>query len=118
VLVICSDACSLTIISQDGSKIFSGGLDNAGRMFDVSTGQSSQVAQHDAPIKSVKWVDAPSGILATGSWDKTVKVRFYWFNSSLKKTDILDSIGTCVRRIPWLRSHSQSDATAWTPCIL
>lgn len=39
------------------------------------TGQATQVAQHDAPIKVVGWVDAPgTGILATGSWDKTVKV--------------------------------------------
>jgi WD40 repeat protein len=59
---------------QEGNKIFSGGADNAGRMFDVTTGQATQVAQHDAPIKSVRWVDAQSGILATGSWDKTVKV--------------------------------------------
>lgn len=44
-------------------------------MFDVTTGQSTQVAQHDAPIKVVKWVDSPQGgILATGSWDKTIKV--------------------------------------------
>ncbi|KAJ7650729.1 WD40-repeat-containing domain protein, partial [Roridomyces roridus] len=62
--------------SQDGSKIFSGGADNAGRMFDVATGQATQVAQHDAPIKVVRWVDTPgAGILATGSWDKTIK---YW----------------------------------------
>ncbi|KAJ3504623.1 hypothetical protein NMY22_g17856 [Coprinellus aureogranulatus] len=61
---------------QDGTKIFSGGADNAGRMFDVTTGQATQVAQHDAPIKVVGWVDAPgTGILATGSWDKTIKVR-------------------------------------------
>lgn len=45
-------------------------------MFDVTTGQATQVAQHDAPIKVVAWVDAPqAGILATGSWDKTIK---YW----------------------------------------
>ena len=45
-------------------------------MFDITTGQATQVAQHDAPIKTVKWVDAPqAGILATGSWDKTIKVR-------------------------------------------
>lgn len=45
-------------------------------MFDVTTGQTSQVAQHDAPIKTVKWVETPGmGILATGSWDKTIKVR-------------------------------------------
>lgn len=55
--------------------MFSGGADNAGRMYDVATGQATQVAQVDAPIKVVKWVDAPqSGILATGSWDKTIKV--------------------------------------------
>ncbi|KAF7323857.1 Poly(A)+ RNA export protein [Mycena kentingensis (nom. inval.)] len=61
--------------SSDGTKILSGGADNAGRMFDVSTGQATQIAQHDAPIKVVRWVDAQGGILATGSWDKTIK---YW----------------------------------------
>ncbi|KAJ7672129.1 WD40-repeat-containing domain protein [Mycena polygramma] len=62
--------------SKDGTKIFSGGADNAGRMYDVATGQATQVAQHDAPIKAVRWVDTPqAGILATGSWDKTLK---YW----------------------------------------
>jgi len=30
---------------------------------------------HDGPIKAVRWVDAQGGILATGSWDKTIK---YW----------------------------------------
>lgn len=61
--------------NKAGDKILSGGADNAGRMFDVSTGQATQVAQHDAPIKAVRWVDAQNGILATGSWDKTLK---YW----------------------------------------
>ncbi|KAL9714273.1 RNA export factor gle2 [Leucoagaricus gongylophorus] len=65
-----------TCWNKDGTKIFSGGADNAGRMFDVTTGQATQVAQHDAPIKVVKWIEAPQmGILATGSWDKTIK---YW----------------------------------------
>ena len=45
-------------------------------MFDVTTGQATQVAQHDAPVKCVGWVEAPQGgVLATGSWDKTIKVR-------------------------------------------
>ncbi|KAF7985646.1 hypothetical protein HWV62_2165 [Athelia sp. TMB] len=62
--------------NKEGNKVLSGGADNAGRMFDVTTGQSTQVAQHDAPIKVVRWVDSPQGgILATGSWDKTIK---YW----------------------------------------
>ncbi|KAG6883921.1 hypothetical protein C0993_002837 [Termitomyces sp. T159_Od127] len=68
-------ACTKCMLEQ-GNKIFSGGADNAGRMFDVTTGQATQVAQHDAPIKVVRWIDVPgSGLLATGSWDKTIK---YW----------------------------------------
>lgn len=44
-------------------------------MFDVTTGQSQQIAQHDAPIKVVKWIESPQGgVLVTGSWDKTLKV--------------------------------------------
>jgi len=62
--------------NKEGNKLFSGGTDNIGRVFDITTGQSTQVAQHDAPIKTVKWVDAPqAGLLATGSWDSTIK---YW----------------------------------------
>ena len=45
--------------------MFSGGTDNTGRMFDVTAGQATQVAQHEAPVKVVGWVDAQSGILAT-----------------------------------------------------
>jgi len=62
--------------NKEGNKVLSGGADNAARMFDITTGTSQQVAQHDAPVKVVKWIEAPQGgILATGSWDKTVK---YW----------------------------------------
>ena len=61
--------------TKDGTKVLSGGADNAGRMHDIATGQSQQVAQHEAPIKVVKWVETPQGsVLATGSWDKTLKV--------------------------------------------
>jgi mRNA export factor len=59
---------------QDGTKIISAGADKAARMYDVATGQSSQIAAHDAPIKSVRYVDQQGGIVATGSWDKTLKV--------------------------------------------
>ncbi|KDQ59327.1 hypothetical protein JAAARDRAFT_34068 [Jaapia argillacea MUCL 33604] len=62
--------------NKEGNKLISGGADNAARLFDVTTGQSQQVAAHDAPVKVVKWIESPQGgILATGSWDKTVK---YW----------------------------------------
>ncbi|KAG1177201.1 hypothetical protein G6F70_002846 [Rhizopus microsporus] len=60
--------------SKDGTKVVSGGADKAGRMFDITTGQSTQVAQHDDTIKSVKFLDQ-GNVLATGSWDKTIR---YW----------------------------------------
>ncbi|KAI8978485.1 WD40-repeat-containing domain protein [Pilobolus umbonatus] len=60
--------------SKDGTKIVSGGADKAGRMMDISTGQTTQIAQHDEPIQCAKFLDQ-GNILATGSWDKTVK---YW----------------------------------------
>ena len=55
-------------------------------MYDLQSGQSTQVAAHDAPIKSVRWIDSQNGILATGSWDKTIKVRSslsYIYNTML-----------------------------------
>jgi len=45
-------------------------------MYDVQTGQATQIAKHDGPIRVCKYVDTPSGgIVVTGSWDKTIKVR-------------------------------------------
>ncbi|CAO3623955.1 unnamed protein product [Cunninghamella blakesleeana] len=61
--------------SMDGTKIVSGGADKIGRLYDVATGQSSQIATHDGTIKSVAFLDRQQSILATGSWDKTIK---YW----------------------------------------
>lgn len=60
--------------SKDGNKILSCGADRAARLYDVTSGQQQQVAAHDAPIKNLRWIDQNGGILATGSWDKTVKV--------------------------------------------
>ena len=61
--------------SRDGTKVFSGGIDNAGRMYDVQTGTPSQVAQHDGPIKATRFTDMHGGLLVTASWDKKIKVN-------------------------------------------
>ncbi|KAI8326501.1 WD40 repeat-like protein [Martensiomyces pterosporus] len=63
--------------SRDGTKLVSGGADKAGRMLDTATGQSVQIAQHDDAIRCIKFIEAEnsSPIIATGSWDKTLK---YW----------------------------------------
>ncbi|EIW74254.1 Poly(A)+ RNA export protein [Coniophora puteana RWD-64-598 SS2] len=60
----------------DLSRVFSGGADNAARMFDTATGQATQVGAHDAPVRSVRWAQVNgSGLLITSGWDKIVK---YW----------------------------------------
>lgn len=54
----------------------SAGTDNTARMYDLLSGASTQVGHHDGPIKCVRWFEmAQGGILATGSWDKTLRVR-------------------------------------------
>jgi mRNA export factor len=43
-------------------------------MWDLGSNQTVQVAAHEAPVKVVRWVKAPSySALMTCSWDKTVK---------------------------------------------
>ncbi|RKP26732.1 WD40-repeat-containing domain protein [Syncephalis pseudoplumigaleata] len=62
--------------SKDGSKLASAGGDKTARLYDLQSSQSQQIAQHDAPIRSMRWVDtAGQPILATGGWDKMLK---YW----------------------------------------
>ncbi|KAK9473835.1 WD40-repeat-containing domain protein [Dipodascopsis tothii] len=64
--------------SKDGTKLVSGGCDKAARLYDLQTGQATQIAAHDAAIKGVRFVDAGnsgSQMVATGSWDKTLR---YW----------------------------------------
>lgn len=92
-------------------------------MFDVGTGQSTQVAQHDAPIKCVKWIDTPQGgILATGSWDKTLKVRRPCLSHPCspfpthRLSARVCSIGTCGSRHPRRWYSSRSAATHLTSC--
>ncbi|KAK3359066.1 WD40-repeat-containing domain protein [Lasiosphaeria hispida] len=61
---------------KDGQKVLSAGADKMAKVLDLATGQSTQVAQHEAPICSVRYFETNGTPMAvTGSWDKTVK---YW----------------------------------------
>lgn len=83
-------------------------------MFDVTTGQSTQVAQHEGPIKVVKWVDSPQGgILATGSWDKTIKACII-FTSCSAYLNIAISIGIYGPQTLCRLFSFPSVATVWT----
>jgi len=58
----------------DGTKVYTAGADNQAKMWDLASNQAVVCAQHDAPIKTVHWVQAPNyQCLMTGSWDKTLK---------------------------------------------
>lgn len=60
--------------SDDGSKVFTASCDKTAKMWDLGSNQCMQIAQHDAPIKTVHWIKAPNySCVMTGSWDKTLK---------------------------------------------
>lgn len=60
----------------DGTKVASGGCDNAVRVYDVASGQAAQIGAHDQPVRSVRVVNVQGNpIVASASWDKTLK---YW----------------------------------------
>jgi mRNA export factor len=51
---------------------------------DLNTGQTQQIAAHDAPIRSCRFIDDVGGMnnmVVTGSWDKTAKVVAFLPNS-------------------------------------
>ena len=65
-----------THFSRDGTKLASGSADKTAKIFDFGSGQNQQVAAHEMPIKSVKFVSVNgTEALATVGWDKTLK---YW----------------------------------------
>jgi mRNA export factor len=74
-----------THFSKDGSKLASGSADKTAKVFDLASGQHQQVAAHEMPIKSVKFISVNgSEALATASWDKTLK---YW---DLRRRNLLE----------------------------
>lgn len=65
--------------SPDGTKVVGAGADKQAKVIDLGNGNAQQVvAQHDQPIRSVRFFTAPNAnapMIVTGSWDKTIK---YW----------------------------------------
>ena len=60
--------------SNDGTKVFTASCDKTAKMWDLQSDQFIQIAQHDAPIKTIHHIVRPSyQCVMTGSWDKTLK---------------------------------------------
>ncbi|KAN0065812.1 RNA export factor gle2 [Thecaphora frezii] len=60
--------------SGDGAKVISVGADKVARCFDMNTNTPTVVAQHDQPIRCVRWLNACGGVLVTAGWDKQLKI--------------------------------------------
>lgn len=66
-------------VVQDGKQVVGAGTDRSARLLDLAANgaPARQVGAHDAPISCVRFFDGPGNapLIATGSWDKTVR---YW----------------------------------------
>lgn len=64
--------------SIDGQRVISGGADKQVKLFDIASQQPQQIGIHDAPVKSVRYVEcgmSNTPAVVSASWDKTLK---YW----------------------------------------
>jgi len=63
---------------QDGSLVAAAGADKKVHILHAISCETMSFAAHDAPVREVRFVDVPNAaapIIASGSWDKTVR---YW----------------------------------------
>ncbi|KAK4227929.1 WD40-repeat-containing domain protein [Podospora fimiseda] len=64
--------------SKDGTLVAGGSADKKIYVLDVASGSTRMLEGHTKPVRSVRFVDIPQAntpIIASGSWDKTIK---YW----------------------------------------
>ncbi|KAL7626964.1 hypothetical protein AAE478_003739 [Parahypoxylon ruwenzoriense] len=64
-------------VSQDGTLVAAGGADKKTHILHLATGQQASFSGHGAPIRAVRFIEAPASsapIIASGSWDRTVKL--------------------------------------------
>ncbi|KAK7814216.1 hypothetical protein U0070_000532 [Myodes glareolus] len=79
--------------NDDGSKVFTASCDKTAKMWDLNSNQAIQIAQHDAPVKTIHWIKAPNySCVMTGSWDKTLK---FWDTRSSNPMMVLQLPERC-----------------------
>jgi mRNA export factor len=65
-----------TCFSSDGSTVFSGGVDNAVRMWQLGQTPTNNVPQqigvHDSPVKAVGFLKS-TNLIVSGGWDRKLK---------------------------------------------
>lgn len=63
----------LDCVFQDPIHVWSGGLDNSLKCFDINSSMETFVGTHDNAIKCVNYC-SELNLIATGSWDKSVRL--------------------------------------------
>lgn len=58
---------------QDAVHVYSGGLDQVLKMFDLNTNAETVLGSHDGPIRCVEYCPDVN-VIVTGSWDSTIKL--------------------------------------------
>lgn len=58
----------------DGQTVFFAGCDSKVRCWNLGSGQTTPIGQHNAPIKTINWVSNLNCVL-TGGWDNSLR---YW----------------------------------------
>ncbi|EGW30488.1 nucleoporin GLE2 [Spathaspora passalidarum NRRL Y-27907] len=64
--------------SIDGTKVVSGGGDGQVKIYDIASGSTQQIGQHDNVVRAVRYVECGATntpVVVSGSWDKTLR---YW----------------------------------------
>ena len=72
----CSYSHSMPVLDctfQDPIHVWSGGLDNTLKCYDINSSQESSLGTHENAIKCVEY-SGDLNVIVTGSWDGTVKV--------------------------------------------
>ena len=86
--------------NKEGTRVFAAGCDNKAVLWDLQTGATQQVAQHNAPIKCVKFLPEMNCLITAG-WDKAVR---YWDIRAPKM--MVGKMGTPAQALVHTLSHA------------
>ena len=74
----------ILVTNQDPIHVWSGGLDNILKSFDINSSTESAHGSHEGAIKCVEF-SGECGLVVTGSWDSTVMLlleNLHFFKSA------------------------------------